>query len=163
RENSTLKSIELSVGPGRLAANACDNALVKLRDNLNQRMAEDKQASRMTAATGTWTTLAVAAIGILFSGLLALSVTRSITESIQPCVAVFDDVAKGDLSKRLNIDAKDEIGQLARALDQVTATLGGVVGNIRGVSNSISQSADELGQLSQGLLAQSEEVSVQAG
>src|SRR5262249_12379836 len=69
----------------------------------------------------------------------------------------------GDVSARLHLDLKDEIGHLARGLNKVTETLCGVVGNIRTVSNSISRSADELGQLSQGLLAQSEEVSVQAG
>jgi methyl-accepting chemotaxis protein len=162
-ENSIIKASELSLGPARQASLVGDAALVKLRENFNQRMAEDKQTSRMTATTGTWVTLAVAALGILLSGLLALSVTRSMTRSIQSCVSVFDDVAKGDLSARLHLDLKDEIGHLARALNKVTETLCGVVGNIRTVSNSISRSADELGQLSQGLLAQSEEVSVQAG
>jgi methyl-accepting chemotaxis protein len=162
-ENSIIKATELSLGTARQAALGADNALIKLRDNLNQRMTEDKQGSRLTAATGTWTTLGVAALGIVLSGLLAFSVTRSMTRSIQCCVGVFDDVAKGDLSGRLNLDQKDEIGRLAQALDKVTTTLCAVVGNIRTVSNSISRSADELGQLSQGLLAQSEEVSVQAG
>src|SRR5262249_29146533 len=130
-ENTSVKASELSLGPARQASVAADAALVKLRENFNQRMAEDKQTSRMTAVTGTWVTLAVAFLGILLSGLLALSVTRFMTHSIQRCVAVFDDVAKGDLSARLHLDLKDEIGHLARGLNKVTETLCGVVGNIR--------------------------------
>jgi hypothetical protein len=49
----------------------------------------------------------------LLSLVLAVWISRSITRSLGQCAALFDVVAKGDLTGRMNLDQKDEIGQLA--------------------------------------------------
>jgi methyl-accepting chemotaxis protein len=163
REKSIAKATALSLGPARVAAVACDNALEKLLVNIHQRMDEDKVASQRLYETSRWTTLGVAAAGILISLFLAVAVTRSITRAIGRCVTLFDQVAKGDLTGRLDLDQKDEIGRLSKSMDKVTETMQKIVGGIRTVSQSISTSAEDLSRVSQGLLAQSEEMTVQAG
>lgn len=58
-------------------------------------------------------------IGILFS--------RSITKPLGQTVHVLNAVAGGDLSQQLALDSKDELGQLARTLNQTIVRLRGQV------------------------------------
>jgi methyl-accepting chemotaxis protein len=161
-EKSITKAFELTLGAGRQAAVPADHALSKLVENLTQRMLADKETSQHVYETSKWTTIGVAIVGLLLGLALALSISRSIRLSLGRCASLFEEVARGDLTGQMNLKQTDEIGQLAQAMDKVTGTLQGIVGEIRGVSQSISSSADQLTRDSQGLLAQSEEVTVQA-
>ncbi|AMV24955.1 Methyl-accepting chemotaxis protein 4 [Gemmata sp. SH-PL17] len=161
-ENSNSRSAEMVLGPSRDAANAGNAALVKVIESLVQRMSTDKQAAEQLYQTSKWWVVGGSAIGISLSLVLAVWISRSMTRSLGQCAELFNGVAKGDLTCRMNLDQKDEIGQLARAMDEVSETLHKVVGQIRGVSQAISASSDDLSRVSHGLLTQSEEMSVQA-
>lgn len=162
RENSNSRATALLLGPSRETANAGNAAMVKLIDGLGQRMSADKQAAEQLYQTSKWWVIGGSAVGISFSLVLAVWISRSITQLLSRCAQHFNSVATGDLTGRMSLDQKDEIGQLAQAMDKVSETLHGVVGRIRGVSQSISASSDDLSRVSHGLLTQSEEMSVQA-
>ncbi len=57
------------------------------------------------------------------AGLAAWFMSTRITNPLVRAVAVADAVANGDLSHRLNNHQKDEVGDLARALDRMSAGL----------------------------------------
>jgi methyl-accepting chemotaxis protein len=61
--------------------------------------------------------LAVVSVTVLLASLLTWFFSLRITGPIRAGVDMANAVAVGDLSNRLNSDAKDEIGELARALD----------------------------------------------
>ena len=78
-------------------------------------------------------------------------------------VAFSEAMAQGDLTRRLNLVQRDEMGLLGRAMDHVAAAFGKVVGEIRTVSQNIGRSASDLSSVSHQVLAQSEEMTAQAG
>ncbi|WP_305043956.1 methyl-accepting chemotaxis protein [Geoalkalibacter sp.] len=92
--------------------------------------------------------IAALAIGIA----LAWFITRLITRPIIQGVSFAESVAAGDLSQQLAIDQKDEIGQLASALN-------GMVEKLREVVADVRASADNVASGSQQLSASSEEMS----
>lgn len=67
-------------------------------------------------------------------------------------------LASGDLTQQLNIQQKDEIGQLAEALNAMADNLKEVVNNIKGSANNVASGSQELSasseQMSQGATEQ---------
>jgi methyl-accepting chemotaxis protein len=62
--------------------------------------------------------------GILLASAAAWTITRSIAEPIAKTLNVLKAVAGGDYSSRLTVDCKDEIGQMATALNTTIQALG---------------------------------------
>ena len=85
------------------------------------------------------------------------------TRPIARGVALADAIARGDLTQRLKLDQRDEIGQLTGAVDHAAETFAKIISEISGVSEDIGVSAADLTTVSHQLLAQSEEMSMQAG
>jgi methyl-accepting chemotaxis protein len=73
-----------------------------------------------SVTSGLWTTVGVLAVlGVVVSMLVSRSVTRPLASLVEHA----SRVGAGDLGSRCEYDAKDEIGQLASGLNQMTADL----------------------------------------
>ena len=64
-----------------------------------------------------YTVIFALAAGVLVGVIAAFVITRGITKPVNKTVGVLQSVAKGDYSQKLDIDSKDEIGQMAVALN----------------------------------------------
>jgi signal transduction histidine kinase len=70
-----------------------------------------------------WTGVGVAAFGIVIGILLGWWTTERITKPIERLAAGAKAVAAGDLSARVEVLSRDEIGELARAFNRMTEQL----------------------------------------
>jgi signal transduction histidine kinase len=70
-----------------------------------------------------WTGLAVGLSGMAIGVLLGWWTTERITRPVERLASVARTVAAGDLSTRVDVRSHDEIGDLARAFNQMTAQL----------------------------------------
>ena len=87
-------------------------------------LAEKAGAEAEALATSTRTLLiglAVAAVLILV--VLAFLITRSITGPTSKLVAATNKMATGDFNFQLDIDSKDEVGQLAKGVEAIQAAV----------------------------------------
>ena len=64
---------------------------------------------------------------LIFTVIWGIVITRSITRPVAKIVKIANDIAKGDLSKEINIYQKDEIGLLADAFRGMKATMSNVL------------------------------------
>jgi methyl-accepting chemotaxis protein len=89
---------------------------------------------------------------------IAYFITRSITKPIFLGVQFAETVAAGDLSRTLDIKQKDEIGQLADALNGMVFKLKQVVVDVQGASDNVASGSQELSasseEMSQGATEQ---------
>nr|WP_052446544.1 methyl-accepting chemotaxis protein [Geoalkalibacter ferrihydriticus] len=92
--------------------------------------------------------IAGAVVGVILALGLGFILTRIITRPIIKGVAFAESIAEGDLSQQLDIDQKDEIGQLASALNNMVEKLRDVVSDVRGSSDNV---AAGIGQLASAL------------
>jgi methyl-accepting chemotaxis protein len=87
-------------------------------------------------------------IGLIFATIIGLLVaffiTRAITRPIIMGVKFAETVADGDLSQRLDIVQKDEIGQLANALNNMVDKVKEVVGNVQSAADNVASGSQEL-------------------
>lgn len=107
---------------------------------------------------------------MLFSGmvstilgiLIAFFLTRTITSAMKKGVAFAEKIAAGDLSAETGVHQKDEIGQLANALDSMRDKLMQIVRDISAVGEQVSSGSQELSatsqQISQGASEQASSV-----
>ena len=100
-----------------------------------------------------------ATVGLAFAGLIigltvAIWVTRAITRPIQQAVALADAIAVGDLNRSLDLDQRDEVGQLATALNKMVENLRNIVGEVTLAAENVASGSEQLSataqQLSQG-------------
>ena len=133
----------------------------ELRSSLQQvkELAETEIQEQLAAAHGAakqaksvaWTS-AVAAVAI--SVLLGLFLSRSISRPLAECAVVAEAIKEGDLTRKLTIVRRDELGALAASLNGMTSNLRGVVERITQHASTIAASSEELsanaGQVNQG-------------
>lgn len=92
-------------------------------------------------------------VAFILVALVANYITRSITIPIKKGVEFASLMSRGHLNSRLNIDQKDEVGQLARALNvmsdnvkDIITTVVSSAGNLAAASQQINSTSQELSQ-----------------
>ncbi len=84
---------------------------------------------------------------LLLSGAIAGSwfMVRDITLPLQKILNSVRAIASGDLTQRLNLQRQDEMGQLAREIDLMTASLTAILSEVDRASQELKHSAQEMG------------------
>lgn len=162
RENTDLLAESLSGGLFRERADECDQALRRLQTSLEKTLEADKQASQRAYTVSIWTMVAVATIGIALSIGLSLVTLRSITGPLAQTILYSQAIARGDLSQRLRLQRRDEIGALMRAMDSMADGLQRQQQSISQTAQTLASSSQELTSVSQQMASNSEETSSQA-
>jgi methyl-accepting chemotaxis protein len=130
-------------------------------DAFNQVMAReiDTLAGRQTAKMGI-----IAGIIFLAITALCLVIVLGIAKGLQQMIGNFKDVAQGegDLTKRVAIGSKDELGQLAHWLNVFLEKLQGIVSRIAGSSRQVDASAGELSNIAAHMSTGADDTSARA-
>ena len=84
--------------------------------------------------------LTAVAVGVGF----AWWITRSITSPMSEAVNVAQRVAAGDLSSRIEVNSKDETGQLLQALKDMNGALVNIVSEVRNGTETIASASQQI-------------------
>ncbi|WP_297843677.1 methyl-accepting chemotaxis protein [Pseudomonas sp.] len=86
----------------------------------------------------------IAALALLLGTVAAWIITRQIVTPLQHILKDVDRIASGDLSQNLEVNRRDEVGQLQRSLQQMTSSLRELIGGIGASVIQIASAAEEL-------------------
>ncbi|HHB77421.1 MAG TPA: HAMP domain-containing protein [Desulfobulbus sp.] len=122
------------------------NLLKKVEDYLSasiQNQAKSLAASQKMKITTALILFAVVTSLCLF---LLIFITSLILQGIRKATAVALELAEGegDLTKRMNLDTKDEVGMLGQAIDKMLDNLSAMVKQIQEITTSLDNSNSEL-------------------
>lgn len=99
-------------------------------NTLISKISEDSQQLIMTdtkmiaTANSSKTGMTILGIGALFIGVIfSFFITRSMTAPMKKTVMMIEDLENGHLDTRLQMERKDEIGQLAETMDRLADSL----------------------------------------
>ncbi|WP_022665911.1 methyl-accepting chemotaxis protein [Desulfospira joergensenii] len=81
-------------------------------------------------------------------GVVVFLFSNILTKPIIKGVEFSEQMSEGDFTKKLDINQKDEIGQLAKALNRMTVNIGDIFRQLRGNIDDLSSSSDELAGIS---------------
>jgi methyl-accepting chemotaxis protein len=138
-----------------------------LLDEAEEAEQADAQASTReaaeTVADARQAILLFLVLGLVAGLGLASYVARLITKPLRTVSDVLEGVAQGDLTRTANIDSKDEVGTMARALDVATENMRQAVQAMAGSATTLSSSSEELSAVNNQIAANAEETSAQSG
>ncbi|WP_191966213.1 methyl-accepting chemotaxis protein [Oryzomonas japonica] len=98
------------------------------------------------------------AVALLFG----FTIFRSITRPLARVIQVLSTVASGDLKARSGLDSHDEMGVLAREVDDMTQKLADTIGKVSVSSIQVSVAANRVHKLADGLARNSETLASQS-
>jgi methyl-accepting chemotaxis protein len=103
-------------------------------------------------------------VAALVAGLLlALLVAGFISRALKKGVAVAEKLAQGDLSVNIEVESKDETGQLMAAMQVMTENLRKVIGQVAGTATQVAAAASQLHSTADRIATGAEEVAAQSG
>ena len=115
-----------------------------------------------TAAQQTYdntqrTLLGLAAVILALAAFIAWRITTSITAPVARALAIAETVAAGDLTSRIDITSRDELGQLLAALKKMNDSLFDTVSTVRDGTDLIASASSQVAAGSLDLSARTEQ------
>ena len=124
-----------------------------------QRTVEAANKSNEKLGSSSMTMLVGLIFAVILGCFVAYFITRSITKPIIEVGELLTVVAKGDLTRRLEVKSKDEIGQMTVSINTMMDSISTVVGKVTTAANNVASGSEEMSataqQLSQGATEQS--------
>ncbi|WP_205633939.1 methyl-accepting chemotaxis protein [Labilithrix luteola] len=114
---------------------------VKVKKEL---VAETFEQTQRETATGRTVGITVTALAMIFAASLVFIVGGAIATPMKQAVAVLERVAHGDLTAKLDVDRKDEVGAMAAALNRSLGSIRSTLAGVQGVSLEVSAAASQL-------------------
>ena len=107
--------------------------------------------------------LVIGAASILFSIVIAVWITRSITVPVAPLVSAARQIAEGNLNVRINHTSNDEIGQLSDSFRDMTENLRAMIMKVTDTAQQVAAAANQLHTTAERIATGAEEVAAQTG
>lgn len=107
-------------------------------------MEEAENASEAYATSHRNTMITVSVLAVALSILFAVLVTRAITRPLNSAVDFARRVADGDLTATVEVETKDETGQLMLALHQMSESLVNIVSQVRAGTDTIATASSQI-------------------
>lgn len=127
--------------------NLADKALEQCRiarADQKEKMSDEQQAAVSMSLTG-------AGVALLLGILCAYFITRAITRPVRLGVTFATDIAGGNLDAAIDVNQRDEVGNLAAALQEMVKRLRSVVSEVQSATENVASGSEELSGSAQSL------------
>ncbi len=149
-------------GAGKQAYEQADQALESLQDHIQKRaFDQEKSADTAAASAQLWIPVLIV-LGALLGVALSLLGLGSIRAAILRLAKDAEQVATGDLSIVIDVESRDEIGQLSQSFEKMVASLRELIGRLADSSAELSRSAADMQNNASQMANGAEEVAGQA-
>ena len=130
----------MAATPGRIF-----DALSKQVDTLVKLQTQGAASALETARTNSTRTVttALTLVGLASITALALSwlISGGIMRPLKEAITAANAIASGDLSCKIEVDSKDEIGQLKAAMQTMVSKLTQIIGEVNAAAGSIASTS----------------------
>ena len=128
---------------------------------INQQQAKDSDKQNIdTYKTSLYFIIVVIIIGLALATAIGVFIAVNIDKQLKKVLAFAEAIGEGDLTERIEIDSKDEIGRLSKALNKAAENIKKLIIEILGSAEKINSASGELSatteEISSMMLASSE-------
>ncbi|QDF36191.1 methyl-accepting chemotaxis protein [Bradyrhizobium symbiodeficiens] len=117
------KATERSMGDGRKVVTDATEAMGAYVTNTKRQMAEQAAQSQENSRRAQLILIVLVVVSLIVAAVGAVWISINISRSLAKAVGLADAVAIGDLSQKIDNVANDEIGDLVKSLNAMTANL----------------------------------------
>jgi methyl-accepting chemotaxis protein len=135
-----------------------DNIQVEARKDATKFVEMTQMKSKKLSQTAAVIAVIAALIGIVFS----IFISVGISNPIGMAVNFAEEISKGNFTKSLDLDRKDEVGVLATALNQMKNNLSNMINELKDTSQKLAGSSQELSAVSSQMASSSDTTSQRA-
>ncbi|MDQ7784881.1 MAG: methyl-accepting chemotaxis protein [Desulfomonilaceae bacterium] len=136
--------LTVSTGEAKRVLDGMREALASLRKTADEHAAEQVAQGLYYSAIMEKLVIYGVVVAILLSLLISYWLGKKVADPLERAVALARDISKGDLTRRLNIEGKDEVGRLGSALDQMVDSMRGQAKQMSEGVQVLSASASEI-------------------
>jgi methyl-accepting chemotaxis protein len=134
----------------------------KLAAFYKAQMSSEVAKSKSEAQTAIWRIWLLTGLGALLLFGFAYWISGLVSKAVAKLRSALIALADGDLTRTVDVDSQDEIGQMATALNRAQTALRAAMMEIAGTSTTLAGAAEELSAVSNEVAANSAETSAQA-
>ncbi|MBP7527158.1 MAG: MCP four helix bundle domain-containing protein, partial [Syntrophorhabdaceae bacterium] len=143
------EAAQLNMEKARPATQKAQDALNELVKYQTDQVDQLYRGAVATYGTTRNTLIGIGLFAVLFSVFIALFITRSITAPVAQALLVSDRLAQGDLTMAVEVETKDEMGQLLTAMRNMVARLRDVVADVNGAADNVAAGSRQMSTSSQ--------------
>jgi methyl-accepting chemotaxis protein len=144
KREDVINAMTLPTGEMTLAADLLSKDIAEVSRLANLRMAESDALADQTYNQSRNVTIAAIVIALIATLALAALFTRSLVAPIAKALAVAQQIAANDLSKPIEVDAKDEPGRLLEALSVMQKNLRHTLSELGDSSSQLASTSEEM-------------------
>lgn len=158
-QEPTIEAVKIYASIEDIQMNVALGHLTEVQNIIGELVAYHKNIANEAVDTGSNVVIASnimmvfsILIGLAIAVFLSLVISRIITNGINKGVALAETVAAGDLTIEVEdelLEQKDEIGHLARSLQQMVEQLRDIIGDVIAGSENITSASQEMSGTSQ--------------
>ena len=163
-EEGIQRAIELSLTTGKEKFEVMRDCLNQLQE-INLQMADEaRQAAESRYKKSTGASVLYTLAGLFIGLLMMWVINRSVTVPVKGVVNMLEDIAEGegDLTKRIDVKSKDEVGELAHWFNLFIDKLYGLIDQIKKNTDQVATASNEISSTSSQMAAGIQEQSSQA-
>jgi methyl-accepting chemotaxis protein len=135
------------------------NVFIDLEESMNKTLTAE---ARGVADGFLMIMLIMCALATAIALVIAWRITRGIVRPLDEAGKVMAAVADGDLTKRLHVASKDEVGKMSESMNSALTTLGEVMTAFSRSTDGLSSISERIGTLSERISLGAQESSAQA-
>lgn len=107
---------------------------------------QDYDEAMAAAHAMGWQIVGMVGIQVVGTAVLGFFVSRALSKPIVNSIKVLGEVAKGDLTKRVEVTTQDEIGVLAGSVNQLGESFQGMIRRLQTSAGDLNQNSTQLNQ-----------------
>jgi len=145
-------------------ADAIEQQITAVRKDLAGRVSASLREESATTSLLTIQTIAALVIAVILLSAIGMALTRNIRTALSTLRDRMSEIAdgNGDLTARLPETARDETGDVARAVNRFIARVQDLVTQMAGAATTLGESVDSLSTVTAQMASNAEETSTQA-
>ena len=153
-DTATASARRIALAPAAAQMSSSINKARQLKESLaGQKFQENDGAYQ----TGRELVIAASALALLLGTILSVIIARSFALPLGKAVTVLEKVAEGDLTASLDVDTKDEVGHMARALNKAVERLNATMCEVADNAANASSSSQQLAAASEAIASGAQE------
>jgi methyl-accepting chemotaxis protein len=164
-EITTTAQANAAIGEHKEVIHRMEGQTLQNAEDIDKQMENGlKEAARLEMGIQR-TIVGVSVVALLLAVTLSLLILRSILKPLSAMLAMVTDIAQGegDLTRRLNTSAKDELGEISRMFNLFIEKLHAIISKMATTTSQVSTAANQLEATAEQIATGAEQVAAQSG